>query len=60
MAAKKCGITAIGILNVLDTADRRGFLNFEEATNRLRSTNFHVDPKLIEILVQRVRSRKQP
>jgi predicted nucleic acid-binding protein len=60
MAAKKCGITAIGILNVLDTADRRGFLNFEEAITQLRRTNFHVDPALIDLLVVQVRRRRLP
>jgi len=59
-AAKKCGITAIGLLNILVAADFRGYLNFEEATTRLRSTNFHVDPNLIEMLVERVRNRRQP
>jgi predicted nucleic acid-binding protein len=58
LAAKKCGITAIGILNILDTADRRGFLDFEDAMIRLRQTNFHVDPALIEVLIVQARSRK--
>jgi predicted nucleic acid-binding protein len=58
LAAKKCGLTAVGILNVLDSADRRGLLNFEEAITRLRRTNFHVDANLIESLVEQVRKRK--
>jgi len=58
LAAKKCGITAIGILNILDTADRRGYLNFEEAMTQLRRTNFHVDPALVEVLVAQARRRR--
>lgn len=58
LAAKKCGITAIGMLNVLDAADRRGFLHFEEAMVRLRQTSFHMDPTLIEALVARARMRR--
>jgi predicted nucleic acid-binding protein len=58
LAAEQRGIIPVGTLNILETADRRGFLDFESAITRLRGTNFHVAPALIESLLAQVRARK--
>jgi len=58
LAAEQRGILPVGTLNILDSADLRGLLNFEETVMRLRQTNFHIDPAIIETLIERVRTRK--
>jgi predicted nucleic acid-binding protein len=58
LAAEQRGIIPVGTLNILDSAELRGLLNFEEAVARLRKTSFHVEPALVDALIERVRSRK--
>jgi len=45
----------IGTLNILYSAHRRGLLDFEDATERLRQTNFHVDHALVQTLIESIR-----
>jgi len=56
-AARRYGVVPIGILSILDVADRRGFLDFKEAIGRLRLTNFRVAPKLLDSLLEEARKR---
>jgi predicted nucleic acid-binding protein len=58
VAAEKCGIAAIGTLNILDSADRLGLLRLEDAVTKLRQTNFHIDSAIIDALVVLARARK--
>ena len=58
LAAERCGIYAVGTLNILEAAHSRGFLNFEDAVARLRGTNFHMDDTLIDALIAKIRSRE--
>ena len=58
LAAENRGIIPVGTLNILDSADRHGFLDFELAIERLRKTGFHVAPSLVEGLIEQVRARK--
>ena len=59
LVAEEHGITAVGTLNILYSADVHGFLDFEAAVERLRRTNFHVDHRTIEALILQSRSRKK-
>ncbi|MGO9449600.1 MAG: DUF3368 domain-containing protein [Candidatus Binataceae bacterium] len=38
---------------ILDEADRRGLLDFENALDRLRTTNFRLSPALLKALGKR-------
>ena len=58
LAAEKCGISTVGTLNILEAADMRGFLVFEDAITRLRRTSFHVNDALIDALIAKIRARK--
>ena len=58
IAAEKCGISAVGTLNILEAAHSHGFLNFEDAVGRLRRTNFHMDYALIDALIAKIRARE--
>jgi len=58
LAAEKCGISAVGTLNILEAAHFHGFLNFGDAVARLRRTNFHMDDALIDALIAKIRARK--
>lgn len=58
LVAEEHGITAVGTLNILYSADVHGFLDFEAAIERLRRTNFHVDNDTIEALILQSRRRK--
>jgi predicted nucleic acid-binding protein len=60
LAAEQRGILPVGTLNILDSADLRGLLDFEEAVARLRKTNFHVEPALVEALILNARARRSP
>ena len=58
LAAERCGISAMGTLNILEAADTRGLVDFEDAIARLRSTNFHVSDALIDALIAKRRTRR--
>ena len=60
LAAEQRGLVPVGTLNVLDSADRRGFLDFQECVARLRQTSFYVDDALVETLLREARARKTP
>ncbi len=49
----------IGTLTILDVADRRALVDFELGVSKLKATNFHVDPDLVEFLLEESRMRKQ-
>jgi predicted nucleic acid-binding protein len=59
LAAEQRGLVPLGTLNVLESADIQGLLDFEEAVAKLRKTNFHVDPMLVDARTLQVRSRKK-
>ena len=58
MVAERQGITPLGTLNVLYSADAHGFLDFLQSIERLRRTNFHVDNTLVETLITMVRVKR--
>ena len=58
LAAEKCGISAVGTLNILEVADMRGLLVFENAIARLRRTSFRVNDAFIDALIAKIRARK--
>ncbi len=58
LAAEQCGISTIGTLNILEAADLRGLIEFEDAIARLRQTSFHVSDSLIDALLAKTRARK--
>jgi len=59
LVAQQKGLIPIGTLNVLYSADGLGLLDFEVAIARLRRTNFHVDNRLLDTLVERVRAKRR-
>lgn len=58
LAAEQRGLLPVGTLTLLDSADRRGLTDFEQAIAKLRKTSFHVDPEMLEFLLAEVRARK--
>jgi predicted nucleic acid-binding protein len=42
-----------GTLGVLDLAARRGLVNFAQAANRLRRTNFRIPADLLDLLMKK-------
>jgi predicted nucleic acid-binding protein len=58
LAARSRGIDTIGTLSILDSADRQGFVDFEQMILRLRQTNFRINPSILEELLVQVRQRK--
>ena len=58
LAAEKFGISAVGTLNILETAHTRGFLDFEDAIARLRQTSFHINSAIIDALIEKIRAHK--
>ena len=59
LAAKACGLIPVGTLNILNSADLRGLLDFEQAVAKLCKTSFRADPKMVNSLIQEVRARKK-
>ena len=52
-AAKRLGLSAVGVLAVLDLAGRRGLLDFPKALSRLEAeTNFRLSPALRDALLR--------
>ena len=56
--AARHGILVIGTLGLIEEADRRGLLDFEATLQKLRTTNFRVNDKLVRPMVARVQARK--
>ncbi len=56
--AQENGVLVVGTLGLLEEADRRGWLDFEEALGRLQSTNFRCNRTVMAQLLKRVRDRK--
>lgn len=52
--AESRGLVVIGTLGVLAAAQERGLVDLAEAIDRLRQTNFHVSPKLLAMLLERL------
>jgi predicted nucleic acid-binding protein len=57
--AEVWGLLTIGTLTILDLADQKGVLDFEELIPRLLATNFRVEDTLIRQLLAKVRNRKK-
>ena len=51
--AQERGIAVTGLLGALDLAAERGLLALPEAVERLRSTSFRVEPRLLKLLLDR-------
>jgi len=56
--AENRGLVAVGTLNILDAADRRGYVDFEAAVKLLRTTSFYVEEHLLNELIAVVKARK--
>lgn len=52
--AETRGLVVIGTLGVLASAHERGLVDLAEAIDRLRQTNFHVSPKLLSMILERL------
>ena len=52
--AESRGLIVIGTLGVLAAAHERGLVDLAEAIDRLRQTNFHVSPKLLAMILERL------
>jgi predicted nucleic acid-binding protein len=52
MEATRRQIAITGTLGILKIGSRQGTLDIEEAVERLRSTSFHVSPRLLETLLE--------
>jgi predicted nucleic acid-binding protein len=60
LAAEQRGLVPVGTLALLDSADRRGLVDFALAVSKLKKTNFHINPDLIELLLTESRMRRKP
>ncbi len=58
IAASERGLLPVGTLDLLNRADIRGLVDFEDAIRKLRLTNFRIDPALVEMVLAQVRARK--
>lgn len=56
--AKSRGLEPLGILGVLEVSAVRGFINYDEAIARLRSTTFHCAERLITEAKKRLEAAK--
>jgi predicted nucleic acid-binding protein len=52
--AESRGLIVIGTLGVLTAAHQRGLVDLAEAIRRLRQTSFHVSPKLLAMILERL------
>jgi predicted nucleic acid-binding protein len=52
--AESRGLIVIGTLGVLASAHERGMVDLAAAIDRLRLTSFHVSPKLLKMILERV------
>jgi predicted nucleic acid-binding protein len=55
LAAKKCGVSTVGTLNILEVAHDRVLINFEDAVARLRKTSFHINDEIVDALLAKIR-----
>ena len=49
--ARRLGLTVTGTIGVLDRAAERGLIDLNLTFARLRQTNFHINPALLERLL---------
>lgn len=56
--AKSRGLEPIGLLAILEVSAIRGFIDFEAAVARLRTTTFHFSERLITDAVKRLEAAK--
>jgi predicted nucleic acid-binding protein len=52
-AAQERGIEVTGLLGVLDLAAEQGLIVLPEAVERLRTTSFRIEPRLLKLLLDR-------
>jgi predicted nucleic acid-binding protein len=57
-AATQCGLTVVGTLGLLEQASMRGWVVLPDALERLQRTNARLDPKLVEAMLERYRTRR--
>jgi len=57
VAAAERGLTAIGLLGILDRADERCLLDFERVHAEL-PVDYRIDPALVKAMLERSRLRK--
>lgn len=60
VAATQCGLTVVGTLGLLEQASMRGWVVLPDALERLQGTNARLDPKLVEAVLERYRTRSKP
>ena len=60
VAAAQCGLTVVGTLGLLEQASMRGWVVLPDALERLQRTNARLDPKLVEAVLERYRTRSKP
>lgn len=56
-AARLLGLAIVGTIGVLEEAAGRGLVSFPSVIERLKSTNFRVDPRMIEAALRRAGGR---
>jgi predicted nucleic acid-binding protein len=57
--ARRLGLTVIGTLGILDRAAERGWIELAPVLERLRQTNFRVNPVLLDRLLAADRQRRK-
>jgi predicted nucleic acid-binding protein len=58
--AKRRNIPTVRTLAILDKAAERGLIDLTQAVERLRQTNFRVQPEILDQLLERHGARSQP
>ena len=58
-AAQSRGLAVIGTLTILELADERGLVRFEDAVQQLQQTNFHLGVLVMNEAIIRVQKRRQ-
>jgi predicted nucleic acid-binding protein len=56
--AEQRGVLVVGTLAILNIADAKGWIEFEDAVARLRATNFRFSERVLEGVRAAVRARK--
>lgn len=57
-AATDHGVSVFGTIAILELADEHGFLDFQAALSRLRTTTFRIEPAILDPVLARVQARK--
>lgn len=52
-AAQRKGLNVTGTLGILDLAAQQGMVNFTQAVDRLRQTNFRIAKELLDVLLEK-------